>query len=105
MSANTLPNYPPFDAKDSASTASEWEDWIEGLECLLAAMKVTEKTEKFDKLFHYLGPSRKVLKKDNGIATKDFPLAKTALDKHFAPQRNSIYLLNQLFHWTIFTCE
>lgn len=98
--AEALPNYPAFEAKESPSLASEWEDWIEGLDSMLAAMKITDNKEKFVKLYHYLGLTRKVLKKleDNGIEAQDYKKAKEALCKHFCPERNSIYLLNQLYH-------
>lgn len=95
-----LPIYPAFDDKEGPSLASDWEDWIEGIDSLLNAMAITDDKEKFVKLYHYLGQTRKILKKleKNGIDGQDYKAAKEALCKHFNPQRNSIYLLNQLYH-------
>ena len=95
-----LPVYPPFQGKEGPNLASEWEDWIEGMDSLLAAMGISDNKEKFVKLYHYLNSTRKVLKKldENGIEKKDYEKAKTALSDYFSPKRNSIYLLNQLYH-------
>ena len=98
--AEALPNYPAFEKREGPLLSTSWEDWIEGLDSMFAAMKITDDTEKFIKLYHYLGQTRKVLKKleANGVDAQDYPAAKTALNKHYNPQRNSIYLLNQLYH-------
>ena len=95
-----LPVYPPFQGKEGPNLASEWEDWIEGMDSLLPAMGISDNKEKFVKLYHYLNSTRKVLKKldENGIEEKDYEKAKTALSDYFSPKRNSIYLLNQLYH-------
>lgn len=95
-----LPSYALFDETEGPGIATAWEEWIEGLDAMLSAMKVTDEKEKFDKLYHYLGSTRKTLKKlqTNGIATADYTAAKKALKEYFCPQRNTIYLLNQLYH-------
>ena len=69
---------------------------------MLRAMKIEDNHEKFVKFWHYLGKTRKTLKKldENGVQEEDYLRAKAALTKHFSPERNSIYLLNQLYHMT-----
>jgi 3-deoxy-D-arabino-heptulosonate 7-phosphate (DAHP) synthase class II len=78
--AYNLPNYPAFEAREGPSLPSEWEDWIEGLDSMLDAMGIEEDKDRFVKLYHYLGPTRKILKKldKNGIADKGFKVAKEA---------------------------
>ena len=65
---------------------------------MFMAMGITEDTQRYYKLYHYLGATRNILKKldNNGIANKSYNEAKTALDIHFCPKRNNIFLLNQL---------
>ena len=95
-----LPPYPPFEEKEGPNLSTAWEDWLEGIESMLDAMGIEEKKDKFVKLWHYLGPVRKTLKKleENGVQDKDYDKAKKALNKHFCPKRNNIYLLNKLYH-------
>jgi len=97
---NSLPPYPPFKERDGPEIALEWEDWIEGLDAMFDAMDLTDEKQKFQKLFHYLGNTRRTLKKldNNGSTEKSYDKAKQALTAYFSPQRNSIYLLNQLHH-------
>ena len=94
-----LPSYPPFNEHASPSIASDWEEWIEGLDAMFEAMQLTEERDKFSKLYHYLGNTRKTLKKldSNGIAGKSYTDAKTALTSYFCPKRNVIYLFTQLY--------
>ena len=94
-----LPSYPSFNEHASPSIASDWEEWIEGLDAMFEAMQLTEERDKFSKLYHYLGNTRKTLKKldSNGIAGKSYTDAKTALTSYFCPKRNVIYLFNQLY--------
>ena len=63
-------------------------------------MNITDNKDKFVKLYHYLGSTRKVLKKleQNGVEEQNCTQAKAALSQHYNPQRNAIYLLNQLYH-------
>ena len=98
--AEALPTYPAFLEKEGPDLASEWEDWLDGLDSMLRAMKIEDNREKFVKFWHYLGKTRKTLKKldENGVQEEDYLQAKAALTKHFSPERNSIYLLNQLYH-------
>jgi len=98
--AAEIPTYAVFDDTEGPGIATAWEEWLEGLDAMLRAMKVTDGSEKFDKLYHYLGSTRKTLKKlsSNGIAARDYTAAKKALTEYYCPQRNTIYLLNQLHH-------
>ena len=95
-----LPPFPSFEEKEGPNLSSAWEDWLEGVESMLDAMGIEDEKDKFVKLWHYLGKQRKTLKKleENGVEVKVYDLAKAALNKHFCPKRNNIYLLNKLYH-------
>ena len=94
-----LPSYPPFNEHESPSIATDWEEWIEGLDAMFDAMCLTNDQDKFSKLYHYLGNTRRTLRKldDNGIQQKSYTSAKTALTTYFCPKCNVIFLCNQLY--------
>ena len=94
-----LPSYQPFNEHESPSIATDWEEWIEGLDAMFDAMCLTNDQDKFSKLYHYLGNTRRTLKKldDNGIQQKSYTSAKTALTTYFCPKHNVIFLCNQLY--------
>ena len=95
-----LPSYPPFNEHESPSIATDWEEWIEGLDAMFDAMCLTNDQDKFSKLYHYLGNTRRTLKKldDNGIQQKSYTSAKTALTTYFCPKRSNILVQSTVHH-------
>ena len=114
--AVVLPNYPEF--SEDPRVAQRWSNWIEGFEALVRAMQINkqvkEDKDKYALLFHYVGQqTRNILKKleDNGCADEGYKKAKAALEGHFKPKMNSVYLMHVVHQCrqgsseTIFTCE
>ena len=61
--------------------------------------QVKEDKDKYALLFHYVGQqTRNILKKleDNGCADEDYNKAKAALEGHFKPKMNRVYLMHVL---------
>ena len=92
-----LPLYPPFNEHESPSIATDWEEWIEGLDAMFDAMCLTNDQDKFSKLYHYLGNTRRTLKKldDNGIPGMEYNRNRTLvlklLSQHTSAQNATSY--------------
>ena len=103
MAGITLPNYPAFNPSEDPTDAQGWSDWLEGFEALIRALQIAnqvkEDKDKYALLYHYIGqPVRSILKKleNNGIEDEDYKAATTALDTHFKPKMNRVYLMHLL---------
>ena len=103
MAGISLPNYPEFNPREDPTDAQRWSDWLEGLEALIRALQISkqvkEDKDKYALLYHFIGqPVRSILKKleNNGIADEDYTAATKALEAHFKPKMNRVYLMHLL---------
>lgn len=102
--AGQLPVYHEFLPKEDPTDAQRWSDWMEGFEAMIRALQITklvedEEKDKYALLYHYAGQQvRSILKKleNNGSANESYTAAKTALNSHFKPKMNRVFLMHLL---------
>lgn len=91
-----LPSYAPFTPTEGPEVAAEWDDWLDGFQTLTRAMNIKRPKTKKDLLLWYIGgTTRKIFRKLRNTGNdEDYESAVKALNEHFSPKMNNIFLMN-----------